>query len=246
MAFAKVAESTFTVATGEGSENKSLPGPPSEGDLVIVVLASDANLISDGISTSGYTVLYKENAINPGQEVSYKVMTATPDTIVTILQEGTKDTAGLIQVWSGQHATTVIDTTTTTGTSGSGMPDAPSITTVTDGALVFAVGMLDDDVVASSVTAPSGYTNLLAAEAGTDEAGATVMIASKVVTTAGAEDPDVFGGSGSDQWRSVTIAIRPAAAATTSITPTVGSSALVGVAGLMDFGVFPPRGKADR
>ncbi len=87
-------------------------------------------------------------------------MGATPDTVIGFNQADTEDTCGVIQVWRGQDLTTPEDTTPTIASSGNGMPDSPSITTVTDGALVFAIGFLDDDNVASSVTAPMSLLSL--------------------------------------------------------------------------------------
>jgi hypothetical protein len=87
-----------------------------------------------------------------------------------------------------------------------GMPNPPSITTVDDKCMIVAVGLLDDDDIASSVTAPSGYT--LAVVEDTDSADCTVMTAYKVKTTAGTEDPGTFGGTGTDRYKAQTIALQ--------------------------------------
>jgi hypothetical protein len=45
---------------------------------------------------------------------------------------------------------------------------------------------------------------------GTIAAGSCSMMASRIVPSAGAEDPPIFGGAESETWRTVTIALRKA------------------------------------
>jgi len=216
MPWLKVNQSTFTIATGTGSESESLPSGAEEGDIVIIAMASDATMTSDGISSGqGWTnIAYTDNA-SPGHQVAYKVMGSTPDTSVTILQHAVSMAAGVFQIWRGCNTTTILDQTTPSDSTGtSGLPDCPSITTVTAGALVIAVGLLDDDDASASAVAPTGYSNLIAADTGqaSSNAGATVFLASKEVVAPGADDPAAFTGSaGSDAWRGVTFALRPGA-----------------------------------
>lgn len=92
-----------------------------------------------------------------------------------------------------------------------GMPNSPAITTVTNGDVIVSLGFLDDEVVASSVTAPAGYTLIGAAQYGTIENGATVMAAFNQQATAGLTNPGAFGGSGTDAWVGSTFALRPVA-----------------------------------
>ena len=215
MAWTKVGQDTFNIPADSSDTTVTLPGTPLENDVVIIAMAAD-QAVAPGIQTTGYTDLEATGAANPGHQIAYKQLGATPDIDVVIQQtSGNEFAAGVVQVWWGADISSPIDATRTVATSGSGMPDSPSYTTVTDGALVFAVGTLDDDNVASGVTAPSGYGDLLAHDNDPDGApdNATVMIASLEKATAGAEDPAVFGGSGTDEWRAITFALRPAAAA---------------------------------
>ena len=214
MAFSKVGETTFEIIADDANNDVTLPGTVLEGDIVIYGHCADS-VVTPGVQTSGYTDIWTDHSQNaPGYESGYKVMGATPDTIITFVQDSQfsgENTAGVLQVWRGLDTATPEDATPT-GIGGSpGMPDCPSITTVTDGALVFAIGFLDDDKVAASVTAPSGYSNLLAMEP-TSLDNATMMIASKEVSPEGPEDPAAFGGSGTDEWEAATFALRPAVA----------------------------------
>jgi hypothetical protein len=92
-----------------------------------------------------------------------------------------------------------------------GMPNSPAITTVTNGDVIVSLGFLDDEVVASSVTAPAGYTLVGAAQYGGVENGATVMAAFTQQATAGNTNPGAFGGTGTDAWVGSTFALRPIA-----------------------------------
>lgn len=214
MAWTLVGELAFTVSEGAGTEDKTLPGSPVEGDVVIVMLAGDNAIGTDsgsGIVTSGYDRFLLSSDNSPGRQAGLKVLGSTPDTVVTLDQPtaGLKPYAGLLQVWRGVDTGTPIDDTPTSATGGTGAPDAPSFATVTDGALRVLLGFLDDDDSAGASSAPSGYTDFLASDTG-GSTGATVMIASKVATTAGAEDPGAFTST-SDAWAAVHFALRPAA-----------------------------------
>lgn len=213
MTWTLVGETTFNIDDDGANHDVTLPGTVVAGDIVVFAHASDG-VISPGIQTSGYTDLLTSHVTDgPGHESGYKVMTSTPDTVVTFaITGGNEFSAGVLQVWRGVDTGTPIDATPTTATGSSGMPDCPSITTVTDGALVLAIGFLDDQNAAASIGGPSGYGELLAHDNAANADNASAMIASLEKASAGAENPSAFTGS-SDAWAAVTVALRPAAAA---------------------------------
>lgn len=109
---------------------------------------------------------------------------------------------------------------------GTGMPNSPNINTVTSGDVIVSIGFLDDDVVASSVTPPAGYTLIRAAEYGSTNAGATVMAAFTIQATAGGANPGAFGSTGgNDAWVASTIALKRTVGQVPSL---VGSSQSTG------------------
>ncbi len=89
------------------------------------------------------------------------------------------------------------------------MPNPPSHTTVTNNAMRVIAGVIDDDEIESSVTAPSGFSDLIVEEDSGSGTGGTAMMAFKLEATAGALDPDAFGGTGSDPWWSLHMSFRP-------------------------------------
>jgi hypothetical protein len=185
-------------------------GTLAQGDIVIVARACDDPIVA--INTAGYTQIYASGGNVPGAAIHYKVMGETPDTSISI-QQTFRVTAGVIQVWRGVDTVTPIDAAATSASNTSGNPNPPSYTTVTDGALLFAVGFLDDDAVRNSVTPPSGFTNLIAEASQDGDAAstvhATVMMSSLTVPTAGATDPTAYATAGDDSWHAACFALRP-------------------------------------
>lgn len=205
-----IGSNSGVIAIGGGTGSVLLPGSLVENDIVIALLAADLS-IGSNISSPGWTVLQQDaGSTIPGYVLAWKRMLVTPDTSIIINQNGFKQQAVAVQAFRGVNETTAIDAQATPATGSTGMPNPPSITTITNNALVLAVGAMDDDASAGAATAPSGYDNLTAAEtADTATNNATVFLASKLVVTAGAEDPGSFGGTGDDQWWAHTFALRP-------------------------------------
>jgi hypothetical protein len=218
-----VGETSGSLAA-DATASPTLPGPPLEGDWVLVVCGTDAGLLTSagtGIDTGqGYDYHLDEDLTENAMMVASKIMGSTPDTTVDLTAPQTPSTrrmAYAIQVWRGADPTTPMDVAPVlTENVSSGYPDAGSITPDTDGCLIFAIGTLDDIDEEGAVGEPSGYGDLLAKD--TDEPtnpstdGATVMIASKVLATAAAENPGAFTGTGSSSWEAVALALRTAAA----------------------------------
>ena len=208
----KVTELTFLLAAGGGSETKNFPVSLNEGDLALVLLCADNAINETAVMTTGYTVDDSAVGDTPGRYTAYKVMGATPDTDVEIDQSSSQVIAGLLRVYRGVDPTTPLDASSTITSGSTGMPDPPNSSTPTvANCLALACGFLDDDDIESSVTAPTGYADVLAKD--TEVAGgsgATVMIASKLLPTAAADNPAAFGGTGDDQWRARTMLLRPA------------------------------------
>ncbi len=214
-----VAQSTFKVAAGSGSQTITIPGSPLEDDIVIVCMASDV-IISRAADGGGVEVAWTDEiwnsdgpgaGHNPAALIVSKRMGSTPDTSFDCFRQTTRVQAGLIQIWRGAHTTTLLDMALLYAFNTINYPNAPANTTVTDDALRVIVGFLDDDDDAANATPPSGYTDFLAmdTEQSSTIAGATVMIASKVEPTAGVATPDTFTGSANDNNYCVHIAFRP-------------------------------------
>jgi len=193
----------------DGTADITLPGPPVEGDFVIVLEACDDNINGDGVQTSGYTDEYAPNQSNPGSRASYKIMDSSPDTVVSVKSGDNAPSAVVVQVWGGVDRITPLDVAKTTANGSSNQPNPPSITPISNNTLIVACGFLDDETDLGSVQ--SGYSNfasMATSEIGPTANNAVVLISSKLLATPAAENPGEFGGA-TDDWRAITLALRP-------------------------------------
>jgi 6-phosphogluconolactonase (cycloisomerase 2 family) len=191
-----------------------------EGDLVLVLNAiGGATNGNPGVSTAGFTEeqdLYADDSNDANLSVSWKFMTASPDTSVSCngSGSGTVSASCIVYVWRGVDPTTPFDVAETVATGiNSAIPNPASITPTTAGSMVviFGAGALASSDI--TVTAPTGYVEMVNISS---DAGSAIIsaVASKEWSGSGAEDPAAWtdwssGTAGS--WAAVTVALRPAA-----------------------------------
>lgn len=119
------------------------------GDLVIVAVncastvdRTQATLTPLGYSTA-HTDLFANDSNDTNLQVSYKFMTGTPDTSVSIPASNatTAGVAWTVHVFRGVDTTAAIVVTPTTATGiNTAQPDPPSITPTTAGSFIYIVG----------------------------------------------------------------------------------------------------------
>jgi hypothetical protein len=170
-----------------------------------LVIVASYRSAATAVAPTGYTAGQNGTANSVNYRWSYKFMPATPDTTVTGL-----DATGVIHiaiVFRGVSTTTPLDVASPTrATGGTGMPDPPSITTVTNNSMVVVIGYLDDDII--TATAPTNFTLARSATYGSAGTGGTIMAAYRTKSPAGAENAGTFGGGGNDGWVATTLALR--------------------------------------
>lgn len=185
------------------SSTLTLPSGLEPGDLVIVSGTSDGTTPA---TPAGYTEGLRIRPNSTGAMWAYKFMPDPVDTVVTGLTNNTT-TTHMAVAFRGVDQTTPLDVPPPNNTSAATLtPNPPAITTLTDGAMIVALGFLDDDRVANTAGAPAGYT--FAGASQSSGTGATVMTAYLASTTAGSFDPGAFSG-GNDNWVAATVALRP-------------------------------------
>lgn len=203
--------------TNGGNVVVSFPGGVLEDDVAYLVYVTggtgDVNL---GLTSGGWSELsdlYGNGTTNDTNMGVYrKVMGVSPDSSVTCtgVGFGASGAAAALMVLRGVDTSTPEDVAVTTMSAGNnGIPDPPSITTATNGAWVLACGASSVNAVP---TAPTNYLDLVH-DQGNDTNDANAMIARRLITSAGIEDPDIFGnlnGGAGDSRCAVTIAVRPA------------------------------------
>ena len=190
----------------------TLPAGTTTDDLVVVASCIEDSFSTEtpGPTTAGYTSVATITT-NTRFDVSYKKMTGTPDTSVTI-NAGTgtfKATSAVVMVFRGVDTTTPMDATATTANSSGGSPDNPSITPVTNFATV--VAFAGSEVNDTSISPPTDYGNVVSASVSGVVSSCTAG-ATKSLSTPAAEDPASWSTiTSSGGWAAVTVALRPAA-----------------------------------
>lgn len=209
--------------TGTSTVNFSLTGgvatTPAANDIVLVAYAIGSNSsINPEMSISGYTNAFTQIFVTDSQStefgVSYKIMTATPDTSFTRSQTGNTQHGGAIavHVWRNIDLTTPLDVTPTTNTLiNTVLVNPPAITPVTQNSVIIVAGG-GAHLTGSNYNTPT-YLNNFRVTVGNDTVDASVGIGSNSSWTSGAYDPAAwtFGGTDSTNYScaSATIALRP-------------------------------------
>lgn len=204
--------STATPSFSLTSLSGGVASSPQSGDIVIACVAFENGTNRDiECTTSGYTEIADlyQNSDNDGQlGVFYKVLSGS-DTSVAFDIKTAQEAGFVVHVWRN-ISNIPLDATSTTSTN-NGRPNPPAITTVTNNAVVIAVGAsggsLDDQL--SNPTVPSGMTNFFQNNLSNESA---IAIASVLVSSPSTYDPAQFGGFSTATKNgacAVTIALRP-------------------------------------
>lgn len=206
----RVATATGYLDSDTASQSVSIPGTLQEDDLVIFYACSDSPWSGSPFVTSGYTGIFEDwTGTGPAYGAAYKFMGASPDSTISVDGVTGRRAAYVVEVWRGIDTTTPLDGVTPSYTTDS---DPASITTNTDGAVSIIAHFLDDDDMAGSGVAPSGWGGLV--EADTEQAstsvGATTTVAYQIMGTAGVVDPGEITGIGTDGRRCRHFALRAA------------------------------------
>ena len=204
-----------SIANAAGGAALSIAAPASilQDDVLYAFVTKQATGAWT-ITSSGWTQLVDQDSTGGGFSVNHevwrKVMGASPDTSIDFSNTAAAK-SGLLIALRGVDTTTPEDATSTIAFSFSSNPDSPSITTVTNGAWVLSgAGNGQND---ASITSPTGYSNQVASPRN----NSTTVVATKEVTTAGAEDPSAWTTwTNTGAWVAVSIAVRPAGTAATT------------------------------
>ena len=193
------------------------------GDLVFLFSASDSSNQNtptgeNWAAIPGLTT-QPDNDSNPDSAAFYVAAAGTSVT-ASGLDTGS-DVVHVMIAFRNVNPANPFDVNSTADT-GSGLPNPPSITPVTDNSMIVAVGLLDDEDIANIVGPPAGYTPALnmdtqggASDGGAG--GATIMTAYKLLATAAAENPANFNSTtNGDLYKAITIALRPRTTAVTA------------------------------
>lgn len=208
MAFGVRATSSNSAGSGT-AVSVSAPTGTTAGDLVVIFI--HGNNQTTFVDNNGSTPFQKDLADykpNPsyGQTVSVftRRIKAGDPTTFNFTMGTTGRWAIIAYTIQEPNNMTIYDVAPTTYAeeSDNTVISAPSINTLTDGALHIAMGCLDDGSV-TVIDYPAGYGNTVA------ENDQPMGTASKIITTAGATGSQEFEFSGSSSRIGVSVAIKP-------------------------------------
>lgn len=213
-----------------------LASQPAAGDLVLVVCVVGSQGRNASQAISGYTTIGTQ--LNPtaatydtSLQVSYKIMTSTPDTSITIPAQGNvaDGQAWAVQVFRGVAPGTIFDVSSVSATgTATGRFDAAAITPSTAGTWIVIAGG-GAAATGAAYTAPSGFaTNWVAPAAGADTNDAMAAMGYYTGWTSGSYNPAAVGGGttgATDSWAVWTMALQPAKIIdVTEATPTISGT----------------------
>ena len=202
-----------------------LSNAPEPGDLVLIFISgtgySNNNYNIGGITTTGYVTPVDRFAYTGGAgyrsivTVGYKIMGATPDSVVNCSTSNGSTTSQIahVRVYRGVDAITPIDTTPSTTSGGNTAVDPPPITPISSVYLTVSGGHLSGEGFRSGSYSSNDLDNVISTASG--NAGSTFISLSAWGDSLSTVDPAAFVGSGistysNTAYTAATIVLRPA------------------------------------
>jgi hypothetical protein len=166
-------------------------------------------IISNGTEGIG-SVPGWENLVEVGASPYFEVHYRFKGTSTSLNVNSDQYPTTIIACFRNVNTTTPIDVIPTTSSGSTGDPNPPSITTVTNGAMLLAAAGVDDDSI-NTVTDPTGFTHIKSQTSGGTTFYRSAVVASyKSQLVAGTVDPSTYTLDSDDSWRAATVALRPA------------------------------------
>ena len=211
--------STTTTSLAAGTMSVTLP-THSEGDYLVLAFVHDYNSDPQLLTSvdSGFTELAESSVagLNHQAAIWVKKAGASETNPTATFGASSQEMACLAFAFSGVDATTQIDigpSTWVTEDPGDGGVDSPSVTTVTNNAVLVSVGTADEN---DAFTQPVGMTLIDSF----DYNNMTVAAAYETIATAGATGARSWTfAQTTDEITAVSFAIRPSLVSAFSITP---------------------------
>jgi len=196
--------------TGSGTSMTITLPTMVEDDICIIIVGSDTGAIT---RPTGWAEMESFATGGLNSKILYRQMTSSPVTSVTITGLATASTAVAIALRNATLEKYSIFNDTPD-------PSAPiepvTVTTTVDNSLVLLLAAVDDLNLTTSTTpallVPTGYSNHTFKETTVAAPnGMTTMLATKVVTTAGSENPSALSGNLGNQYFTASLVFRPTA-----------------------------------
>jgi len=194
----------YVGGTSQGGSNTMTLTGISAGDLIIFLSCADSTVptLSSGFTAiPGLPTQPNTSSSSPYSAAMYKIATGQTETVTTLNTQ----CGNALFAFRGVDSSNPFDVNAVEVITSGTNPNPPQITTVSNNSMIVAVGFLDDQQVAGSVTVQSGYTLAVAENAPNN---ATLMASYKAQAAAGSEDPGAFVVGVNDSYHAQTYALR--------------------------------------
>lgn len=207
--FSVIGTKTGSLEEGSGDVDVTLPAGIQEDDLVLVHRcgrSSDSGA-DDPIVTSGYTNVHVTSfGAFPSLRSDYKLMGATPDTVIRIPTGSLWDVAYAIAVWRNVNTAQVVDNGVSNANGLSSVADIAAHEVLVAGSMRFVVLGIYDHNEVGNIVYPAGYTQQF--ELAPTDNECTLAVAYKFEPVARSHDPGDFSGFAPIFWRTAHFALR--------------------------------------
>ncbi|MEM8945429.1 MAG: hypothetical protein AAGD11_09610 [Planctomycetota bacterium] len=190
----------------------NVPSGYAADDLLIATVVTDGNEASSMTPPSGWTEIYlgENNNGRVTLGIWWKLASSSEPSDYTFDWSGNEEAYGWMMRFTGHNAASPIhDTGTTQGSSNT--PSTVAVTTTEDNCMILRIGGFDDDDVSTGDAGMSGHTTITAEQSGSGSGTCSGAAAYAMLDAAGDSGTANFdlSGSGSEEFRTVTIAIEP-------------------------------------
>ena len=167
----------------------TLPSSMQQDDICVVLVGSDG---SQPAKPDGWSTISSATFGNGFQRILFKQMGPTPDTTVSLTGLSTASTAVAVAIRGASLQTW---TSVTSGHDPASVVDPPAVTTTVANSLVLVMAAVDDSNI-TTFTAPTNYSNFVYSATNlTAPTGMTTMLATRIVSATGSENPGSFGST---------------------------------------------------
>jgi len=197
------------------SSGFSIPKPSgtSAGDLLIVAAATDGNTVSTLTPSASWNLTQLDVFDNAGEVtfgVWWKIADGTESSSLLMQWTGGEQGYGWIMRFTGHDSSSPI-ATASMNSGNNRNPPSNNLITGSDGNLILRLGGFDDDDITLDAPGLSGHTVITMDRSNTGNQNTVSGGAGYVIqTTAGDTGGSEFNLTAREQYRTVTLAIRPA------------------------------------
>lgn len=196
---------------GSGTTSITIDTPTgyASGDLLIAAVVTDGNRASSLSPPAGWTEILVASESNGRTTLGvwWKIAGSEPSDH-TFTWSGSEEAYGWIMRFTGHEPSNPIHATATAeGRTSS--PTVPAVTTSVNDCLILRIGGFDDDDITVGDAGMSGHTTITANESNSGFSSCSGAAAYDMLDTAGSSGTASFTLSGTEEWRTLTIAIEP-------------------------------------